>query len=233
MNCRLFCSSTRNEFNYTFARRQMARLIREGTAGLPPNPRILVAPLGSGLDLPFLLPLSNDLAGIDISPEAVASVANDQIRKFVGDMKRMTMFGDASFDAVVTPLFYHHFLGFGFDEFLGETFRVLRPGGHLFSLEPSSLHPVHWLTWAGRKVFGNISGTLADEAPFVPHRLASAMRRCGFRQVRVQAASYTHHRIPIWLARINNAATYPLLKCPGIQHFGWLCFFSGHKPQAE
>ncbi len=55
------------------------------------------------------------------------------------------------------------------------------------------------------------------------------MQRSGFEAIRVQAASFSHNRLPIWLARLNNAVTYPLRKLPLLKYFAWLCLFYGRK----
>jgi SAM-dependent methyltransferase len=231
LNSRLFFSVERNEFNYSFARTQMARLAgqlaaRNGCS----QPKVLVAPVGAGFDLPFLEPVSGDLTGLDISAEAIASILQPgRTKLIVGDLKRMDMFETGCFDLVITSLFYHHFTGFGYDDFLRETLRVLRPGGYLVALEPSALHPVHWLTWLGRRIFGNITGTVVDEAPLRPARLVAAMRHCGFRDVRVSAASFSHHRLPVWIAKINNVVTQPFANVPLARGWAWTCLFHGRK----
>ena len=230
LNSRLFWSERRNSFNYVFPKNRLASLIRQAMrrSGLA-NPRMLVAPVGSGDDLKYLTPLSTDIAGIDISAEAVGQIQEPAVARHVGDMKHMTMFPDGHFDMVVVPLFFHHYMKYGVGEFLRELHRVLKPGGHLFSLEPSILNPVSCAARLIKRFVGNISGHLEDEAPFVPTRLAAAMRECGFRDVRVCGASFTHCRTPIFLARIHNVLTFPLLKVPPLKYFAWQCLFYGRK----
>jgi SAM-dependent methyltransferase len=231
LNSKLFYSQERTEFNFNFARMQMARLADQlaEVHGMR-QPGILIAPVGSGHDVPFIETVSKNLVGIDISPEAIGQVTYSGIKLYVGDMRNMTCFPNASFDIVVTSLFYHHFLQFGFDEFLRETLRVIRPGGILIAMEPSSLHPLHWITGLGKKIFGNITNALEDEAPFRPGRLTAALRRCGFEDVDLQAASFSHHRLPIPIARLNNFLTAPLKRLPLLRSFGWCCLVYGRKP---
>ena len=197
------------------------------------QPRILLAPVGAGYDIPFIEPVSRDLTGIDVSPEAVASISQAYVSKHVGDMRHMTQFRDGSFDMVITSLFYHHFLKFGFDDFLRETLRVLRPGGDLLVREPSSLHPLHWATWLARRIFGNITGTVADEAPLRPRRMASAMSGVA---ASPESASRPPASViiafPSRLARLNNLATRPLLNVPGIRALPG-CVFSADESRAN
>jgi SAM-dependent methyltransferase len=229
LNSKLFFSIARNEFNYSFARQRLAKMASQLAARWVNPSQILIAPVGTGSDIPFLEAVSKHLTGIDVSPEAISQIHYTNVVKVVGDIKKMDQFKDESFDMVVSSLFYHHFVRFGFDPFLRETLRVLRPGGHLLAMEPSATHPIHWLTALGRMVFGNITGTVSDEAPLKPRVLAQAMRRCGFQEVRVQAASFSHHRLPIWLAKINNILTLPLTKVPVLCNCAWLCIFYGQK----
>lgn len=230
LNSRLFYSPERNAFNYVFPKRRFADLVcKVARSSKLDSPRVLVAPIGTGDDLKYIRHLSDDISGIDISEEAVAKIEDNKVKTHVGDARDMNMFPTDHFDMVLAPLFFHHFVRFGFDDFLREMYRVLKPGGHFFSLEPNSLNPMCWLTRLMRKVVGNISGSVSDEAPFAPFRLSRAMKRCGFREVRIYGASFSHNRVPICLARIINVATFPLLRFPLTKYFAWMCLFCGKK----
>jgi SAM-dependent methyltransferase len=231
LNSRLFYSQERNNFNYIFPRCQFAKQIHIGIqSNKNDNPSILIAPIGSGGDLPYIIPLSSRICGIDISPEAIDTIKKLGIEAYVGDINKMSMFQDDQFDIVLMPLFFHHVRQFGFEQFLKECFRVLKPGGFIFSLEPSSWHPMAWVSWVLRKIVGNITGLVEDEAPFPPRVLSQAMKQTGFRNVEVLGASFCHNRIPIPLAKVTNFLTYPLLKIPIVNNLAWMCIFSGRKP---
>jgi SAM-dependent methyltransferase len=229
LNSRLLFSSERNSFNYIFPKQQMAAFINTvvKASGLN-NPAILIVPVGTGNDINYIQHLSNDITGADISEEAIKKIENQKIKKHICDIKKMDIFPENTFDIVITPLFFHHFLG-NFDDFLIEIYRVLKPNGHFISLEPSLLHPATWLTRFTKHIAGNITGQVEDEAPFIPLTLLNAMKRCEFKKVKVSGGSFTHSRIPIWMAKINNIITYPLLKIPIVNHFAWLCIFYGNK----
>lgn len=230
LNSKLFYSPERHLFNYAFLKQQMSSFIdRMIIYNNFDQSRILIAPIGTGDDIQYLQHISDDISGIDISKEAISKISNKMVKKYVGDMKNMNMFSDNYFDIVVVPGFFHHFTKFGFDDFLREAHRVLKPGGLFFSSEPSSLYPLSWATWVGKKIFGNITGLVEDEAPFVPFKLSNAMKKCGFRDVKIVAASFSHNRVPIWLAKINNAITAPLLRFPILKYFAWMCLFYGKK----
>jgi SAM-dependent methyltransferase len=230
LNSKLFYSQERNVFNYVFPKKRLSRLIDQimKTKRLK-KPSILIAPIGDGSDIKYIRHLSGSISAIDISQEAIDTIADDTIDKYVGDMKNMTMFPDNSFDIVLVPLFFHHFVKYGFDAFLEETHRVLKPGGCFFAIEPSSLHPVYWITRCARQIIGNITGLVEDEMPFSPLKLANAMKRCEFHDVQMFGASFSHNRVPIWIAKVNNVVTLPLLNFPFVKYFAWMCLFYGRK----
>jgi SAM-dependent methyltransferase len=231
LNSRFFHSPERVALSVGFCKTQFAKRIREVLADDHlANPLMLVAPTGSGNDLPYLLPLSRRIVGVDISQAAMDAIPDGRLEKHVGDIKNMAMFPDGQFDLVIMSNFFHHFLGFGFDEFLKEARRVLRPRGHFFAFEPNILHPFSMAAWVGKKVFGNITGCVEDESPFRPGRLITALKRCRFEAVAFSAANYAHHRMPVPLTRLVLATTGPLLRAPVIKHFGSDCIFYGRKP---
>lgn len=231
LNSRLFYSPERNAFNYIFPKKRLSLLIEQTMKSNSLNkPSVLIAPIGTGDDIQYIRHLSGSISGVDISQKAIDSIAdNDNLEKYVGDMMHMTMFSDNQFDIVIVPLFFHHFVKHGFGDFLKEAYRVLKPGGHFFSLEPSSFHFVSGITWCVKKVVGNITGAVKDEMAFNPLMLSNAMKQCGFHDVQVFGASFSHNRVPICIAKVNNVVTLPLLKFPFLKYFAWMCLFYGKK----
>ncbi len=124
---------------------------------------IHAAPVGTGGDIVHLAPMSDIITGVDVSGEATGNINDVDINKYIADIKNMDMFTDNLFDIVVVPLFFHHFNRFGYDPFLKEIYRVLKPGGLFFALEPSCLYPLTWITQSAKKVFGNITGQVDNE----------------------------------------------------------------------
>ncbi len=230
LNSRFLYDRERNLWNYEFPKRQMAELIRRKIRilGLDRS-TILVAPVGDGQDIRFLEGLAEKVVGIDLSPVAVAKVPAG-VEAHVGDMKRMTVFPDEHFPVVVTPLFFHHFRD-DLDPFLAEIYRVLKPGGLFVALEPSILHPLSWITRSLRHVAGNITGQVEDEGPMMPLSLSRAMRRCGFSDIQIRGASFTHNRIPRPVGALINRLTSGLLGVPGVNQFAWMCLWSATRPK--
>jgi SAM-dependent methyltransferase len=222
LNSRLFFSDDRNAFAYAEARRRMASL-------LEPVGDLLVAPIGRGRDLPYLKPLAPRVYGIDVSAEAVAEIDDPAVEAQVGDMLDLP-YPDESFDAVAVSLFFHHYANEGYDPYVREIARVLRPGGTLVTLEPSSLHPVWWVSWTLRKVVGNVSGTVEDERPIAPGSVVAALRRAGFEDVHLEAAAFSHPRTPLPVARALNAIGRPFARVPGVQQLAWTFVVRATKP---
>lgn len=234
LNSPLFHSPQRVAFCYDYVKRRMAEVIRLACQRLNrPNPALLLAPIGDGADLPYVQPLFQDITGVDISPEALDKIQVPGIKKHVADMTRMDMFGDEQFDVVLVPLIFHHYLGTGFDPLLSELCRVLKPGGCFLSLEPSILHPFSWITIIARRVFGNITGQVEDECAFAPGLLTRAMKRHGLTDVKVYGVSFSHNRLPIVVAKINNILTRRLFGCPGLAQLAFMCGFYGRKPERD
>lgn len=105
---------------------------RRSLAGLPAAPgRILLAGIGTGLDLPHL-PAGHDYVGLDLTPamlrRALPRTAGLAFRPLLGDAQRLP-FADACFDAAVL----HLILAVVPDPAacLGEIARVLKPGGQV------------------------------------------------------------------------------------------------------
>jgi phosphatidylethanolamine/phosphatidyl-N-methylethanolamine N-methyltransferase len=114
------------------ARRDSLRRLREG-----PDADVLLAGVGSGLDLP-LLPRGPRYTGLDLTPAMLARARRKaatlglDLRLDVGDARRLP-YDDATFDAVVLHLILavtpHP------ERVLAEAARVLRRGGRVLILD--------------------------------------------------------------------------------------------------
>lgn len=232
LNSKLFYSPERTLFNYDFPKQQLLLAMKQALGEkINTNPSVLVAPVGVGQDIPYFMTITNQISGVDVSAHAINSTKTEYgfVKTYVGDIKNMNMFPDNHFDIVAMPLFFHHFVDFGFDAFLKEAYRVTKPGGFFFSLEPVIFHPISLFAVIARKVFGNITGIQPDERPILPAMLTKSMKRNKFIDVKVYGAGFVHTRWPIWAAKIINCLTMPLLRMPIIKYTAFMCMFQGKK----
>ena len=88
-------------------------------------------------------------------------------------------FKDESFSAVTVIEALHHFVNY--DQALKEIFRVLKPGGKLFSLEPNALNPLR----RASEVRDRLRGTI--EKSFYVHQLKALCAVAGFNEINVES----------------------------------------------
>ena len=180
----------------------------------------LIAPCGSRADQDILHHMSQEFYGIDISKRAV-----DKCPRFietkVGDIQN-SGYNSGCFDGVFSFLFFHHLHKVGFESILKEFHRILKEDGLLCILEPGNLYPPGWIISLGRKVFGNISGLVPDEAPISPRKFNCAVREAGFTLEVFTTVSYSHVRIPVCIQKAINAVLSPFEKAFVIRNMGWM-----------
>jgi SAM-dependent methyltransferase len=188
------------------------------TSCLRPGDRVLDIAGGSGSYASAIvraLPVS--VVGVDISESMIRQRFEDPMleHNVVGDMEALP-FGDGLFDAAMFVAALHHVP----DPLraLQEARRVLRPGGRIFALEPSSIR-----SWrhSARPVPG-----MAHEFAVSAWWLASQMRRAGFevehvrmRNLSVRILSRLARRSSIGLFRTGDAIDRVLRLVPGLDRF--------------
>jgi ubiquinone/menaquinone biosynthesis C-methylase UbiE len=198
---------------------------------LRPGDRVLDVAGGSGAYASRIVRETDaTVVGLDIAESMVRQRAEDELlgENVVGDMEALP-FADESFDAVMYIAALHHVPDPR--PALREALRVLRPGGQIFSVDPSSLR--------ARK-----TGTMPiEEEPqefrlWVPW-LAERMAEVGFRVERVTARDLTMRvvgrvvRSPSRsLYRVTDAVDRGLFLVPGVEKLGSRGFVHAVKPPA-
>lgn len=182
--------------------------------------RVLVAPCGTNADQDILEGMADEFYGIDVSLKAV-TVCPISVNKKVGDILESGYETDY-FDAIASFLFFHHLHKPGFDPYLNEFSRILKKGGLLFILEPGNLYFLSWIMSLGRKIFGNVSGLIPDEAPIFPPRLTNAVIKAGFDVKKIQSVSFSHARIPLLFQKMIDFCMKPAEGMPPANQLGWV-----------
>ena len=189
---------------------------------------LLIAPCGSGGDYPFLKEFSEKIYGIDLSPIAVKNCPPD-MKVIVGDILE-TGYSSEKFDLVASPLFFHHLVKYGFDPFLKEFYRILKPKGKLVILDFSIFYPLNAITRPLKRIFNNPYGEVEDEDPFRPKLMLLSLKRVGFSKIEVSGATFSHCSFFLPIAKIINIITKPLLKKWPFKLFSWMILFWAEKP---
>ncbi|MBP7049616.1 MAG: class I SAM-dependent methyltransferase [Phycisphaerae bacterium] len=201
----------------------LARFIR--SAPYRGKAKALLAPIGSGWETGYLKGLCDSIHGIDISPLALSQCPRHVVTR-EGDI-RASGYPSATFDIVVCPLFLHHVHKVGFDPFVKEFFRILRPGGVLAVQEPNRFFLPNVATRCLRAFLGNVTELVPDERPVNPAAITRCLRQAGFTRVRSVGLSISHVRYPVVLQAVNLMIDVPFRRiwpltwlCNGI---GWFC----------
>lgn len=176
--------------------------------------------VGVGLaDLAEKLGPRDRFVGVDLNHEFLPQ-ASRHCQAVQGDAAALP-FADGSFDAVVCPMVLHHLVGQGvLEQALAECARVLAPGGAWLAIEPNLFHPSGLALNAlnAFQLYHRVAGGSDHEFALSPFRVRRLARE-HFQDVRVQAMSFSHPRLPPLLQRALDGATarlrglYPLSFC--------------------
>jgi len=167
---------------------------------------VLMAPLGDGYDLQYLQGIYKNIYGIDLSPVALSKCPN-VVTKKEGDILT-SGYEDESFDIIICALFLHHVHDIGFEPFVREYYRILRKGGVLAILEPSSLYPISWIFAYLHKIMGNVTGKVEGERPISPLCLNKILTETNFKKVCIRGITLNHVRFPFWIQTFINLLDY-------------------------
>lgn len=113
---------------------------------LDPDTNILDLCCGSGQTTQFLVQVSRQVTGLDISPVALQRAAQNVPQAiYVEGLAEQMPFSDGQFDLVHTSVALHEMSPQQLQQILQEVYRVLKPGG-VFAL--IDFHkPTNWLFW--------------------------------------------------------------------------------------
>lgn len=135
---------------------------------------ILEVGCGSGYSASLIVKDSpRSYTGIDIMPEQLEkakALGLSNARFIQGDVADLSCFEDGSFDMIVDFMILHHVEGWR--SFLGEAFRVLRPGGEMYinDLTKKGVHLTDFIFHWGH----------AEEPLFTMKEFEEQANKCGF-----------------------------------------------------
>jgi len=189
------------------------------------NAKILMAPVGNGEDFVYLEGIYDVVHGIDISDIALSMCPGEIIKK-QGDILH-SGYEDESFDIIICSQFLHHVHEVGFLSFIKVFYRLLKPGGVVAILEPTSFYPFYWLTGLAEYFIGNVTGKVPTERPISPLELTSILKSVELKKIRYRGLSFNHARFPVAMQLILNLIDYPLRLVYPFKLFssnmGWFC----------
>jgi SAM-dependent methyltransferase len=143
------------------------------------------------------------MTGVDLDAGMIADLlaAGELDEGEVGRAGELT-YADRSFDIVLYRLVLHHLAFQGpLQPVLDEAARLLRPGGALVAVEPSSWHPVGaGLALANRIGLGTWAHGTPDDIPLSPRTLVRGTRAAGL-EPELYGLTYGWRRLPVALQR--------------------------------
>lgn len=187
--------------------------------------KILVAPIGTGNEVVYLQGMYAEICGMDISQKALDQCPAHIVTKKVNILHSEE--ASEYFDIIICPLFLHHVHKVGFNPFLEEYYRLLRPGGVLAIHEPSILFPPSQVTSFLRSVMGDVTGLVPDERPIYPTAVTKSLDEAGFVRINYRGLSFSHCRYPVFLQAMIILLDWPWRVIWPFKFFsngiGWYC----------
>ena len=125
----------------------------------------LDAMCASGIETGFLIELGAEVVGVDISKKNVEEYNKRWGKPCYLNSIHKTTFSDNSFDAVYICGGLHHVLPL-LKETISEIYRILKPGGHFYFLEPNKDTWVNLL----RKIWYKIDGKFTEDEEAISYK---------------------------------------------------------------
>lgn len=228
LSSKLFYDPVRSHFSYTLSKKKLKYIVQQHLKS-DKLKKILIAPCGEGDDYKYLKDFSHEIYGIDLSSICIKNCPAKMITK-TGDILR-SGYSDETFDLIASTLFFHHLLKIGFQPFLKEFYRILKPGGKIVILDFSVFYPLNAITRPLKTIFRNPYGEIEEEAPFRPKYMINSLNQVGFKNLELQGGTFSHCFFYIPLAKFIHFITKPLLNKWPFKLFAWTVIFWGEKPK--
>ncbi|MBN1687619.1 MAG: class I SAM-dependent methyltransferase [Candidatus Omnitrophica bacterium] len=210
-------------------RRCMTSLLRR--KGATRASRILNLACSTGeADMKFLTPVTDRIIGIDVTQECLLKFHQSFGMPCVnGDVLQLP-FQNESFDFAVCSGLLHHLISQGrMEDFILEFKRILKPGGWLVANEPNLFFPNGFPMLILQKIKPGIMGLVPGERPLSPFYMMRKLKKCGFQDVDVEAASYVYNRFPLSWSKAIAQREENIRRKPFFKLFGWWNLVYGQK----
>lgn len=167
--------------------------------------------------------------GIDIS-QNLLNIAQNRITKrgvtfLKGDVENIDpSLGD--FDAVIGASILHHL---NVQKILSVIYKILKPGGKIFFMEPNMRNPQIWLE-RNIRFIGKIMQNTENETAFYKSEMITMLKKEGFADISVTPFDFMHPIIPKPLVGFFEYMFSLLEKTPIIKEFGGSLLIKGRKP---
>lgn len=219
----------RQVFAHEHVRRCLLKALE--VRGCNAQSRVLNVACGTGeMDMDFILPLTRNVVGIDITASALKIFQERFGTPCVeGDVLKLP-FKSESFDFLVCSGLLHHLIAQGgLSEFFPEFKRVLRKGGWLVANEPNLFFPNGYPMLILQKIKPGIMGLVPGERPLSPYYMEREYKKSGFSNVAFEAASYVYNRFPLFLSKAIARHEDKIRHKPFWRLFGWWTLICGQK----
>ena len=192
------------------------------------NKKILIAGIGSGAEIPSVFKVTKDVIGFDIALVSLKQCSEIfQIPLAVANCNAIP-FKNESFDIVLAIGLLHHLIGQGeLIDYLTQMQKTLRQGGYLIALEPNLFHPSGLVMTICQKIKPGILGLVPHEVALSPLRLKQKFEKAGFRDIKIEAASYVYNRFPLWFSKFIVKFEDKIREKWPFRFFGWFTLIYG------